>query len=241
VTPPDAVPRDVPELSETVADNILVRGRDLARDLVGSFTFTEMFLLELRGEPAPPEHVRVVDAVLVSVMEHGMTPSALATRLVLDAAPEALQGAVAAGLLGTGSRFLGAMEQAAELLQELDKLEDGTDAASRHVEALLAEGRKLPGFGHNLHAKGDPRVDALIGVAKREGVAGRYCGRHATLIDAVRELRPDLIPNAAGAIAAVLLDLGFTPEQTRGFAGLVAHASDEATSHRARAVWEGLA
>jgi citrate synthase len=244
VTKPDAVRHPLPELCETIGDDIFVRGHDLARELVGSLTFTEMLLLELRGEPAPAEHVRVVDAVLVSIMEHGLTPSALTTRLVLDAAPEALQGAVAAGLLATGSRFLGAMQEAAELLEELAREENG---AARLVDQILSAGRRLPGFGHNLHAVDDPRVEALLNVAKREGVAGPFCMLHGELIETVRLTRPDLIPNAAGAIAAVLLDLGFAAGQTRGFAliarcaGLVAHASDELTSHRARAVWEANA
>jgi citrate synthase len=246
VTTTDVGRLGVPALSETVGDDILVRGRDLARDLIGSFSFTEMLLLELRGEPAPPEHVRVVDAILVSVMEHGLTPSALTTRLVLDAAPEALQGAVAAGLLATGSRFLGAMQEAAELLERVG-VRSGADGPAAVVAEELAAGRRLPGFGHNLHGAVDPRVEALFTVARREGVAAHHCAVHAALADAVRAARPELIPNAAGAIAAVTLDLGFTAAQSRGFAliarcaGLVAHAGDEAITHRARSVWESQA
>jgi citrate synthase len=229
-------------LCELSGDDIRVRGFDVARELVGTYSFTEMLLLELRGTPAAPEHVRVVDAVLVSVMEHGLTPSALATRLVLDAAPESIPGAIAAGLLGTGTRFLGAMEQAAELLQ--DAQVRGADEA---VRSVLDAGGRLAGFGHNLHAAIDPRVDALLAVAQREGTAGSACAAHRKLVAAVRHARPELIPNAAGAIAAVLLDLGFEPRLTPGFAlvarcaGLLAHVADEAAQPRARAIWEANA
>jgi citrate synthase len=136
------------------------------------------------------------------------------------------------------------MQESAEFLEELAREKN---SAARLVEEALSAGRRLPGFGHNLHTADDPRVEALLAVAKRERVAGQFCALHRELAEAVRLARPDLIPNAAGAIAAVLLDLGFGAEQTRGFAliarcaGLVAHASDELTSHRARAIWEANA
>src|SRR3954447_16670335 len=109
----------VPPISSTDGDDIIVRGHRLATDLLGKVTLTEMFLLDMDGALPDPARVRMVDAVLVALVEHGITPSTLAARLVLDGAPEAAQGAVAAGLLAVGSRFLGTIEQTADLLQRI--------------------------------------------------------------------------------------------------------------------------
>src|SRR5918999_5076733 len=89
------------------ADSITVMGRDVARDLMGNVTLTELaFLLVQRRMPSA-EETRLFDAVLVSLADHGLTPTVLAARLTHTGAPESLQGAVAAGLLGAGSVFLG--------------------------------------------------------------------------------------------------------------------------------------
>lgn len=235
-----------PPLSTTRENRIQVRGRDLAGELIGNLSFTEMLLLDLHGEPQSPAHVRVVDAVLVVMMEHGITPSTLAARLVLDGAPESMQGAVAAGLLAAGSRFLGAIEEAARLLQAV--VAGGgsrLDSARSHVRELLAAGSPIPGFGHNLHVGDDPRVAALFGVVRAEGVAGD----HVACVEPVREAISletgrALIPNAAVAVAAVLSDLGYTADVVRGFslvarcAGLFAHVVDERRRPMARQVWQ---
>lgn len=229
-------------------DSILVRGHDLA-DLIPRLSFTEMMLLDLRGEVPPPAHVRLVDAVLVAMMEHGLTPSTLSARLVLDGDPEFMQGAVAAGLLAVGSRFLGVIEEAAELLQRVVAeaargRADLPSAVEGQVEALLGRGWRVPGLGHNLHQREDPRVRALLSLAGETGLSGV----HVEALDLVRlgvqRRGKDLIVNAAGAIAAILSDLGYPPDEVRGFAlvarcaGLFAHVVDERHRPQARAIWE---
>ena len=235
----------LPPLSETIDDRIEVRGRDLAGELIGKFSFTEMLLLDLHGEEQPAGHVRVVDAVLVTLMEHGITPSTLAARIVLDGAPESMQGALAAGLLATGSRFLGVIEEAAALVQSVQTAEPLDESARSRVRALLADGKRVPGFGHNLHSREDPRVEALIALAREEGVAGPHVASLDALRDAVEaETGRRLIPNAAGAVAAILSDLGYEAGDIRGFAlvarsaGIFAHIADERRNPVARAVWQ---
>jgi citrate synthase len=234
-------------LSETVDDRIKVRGRDLADELVGRLSLTEAMLLDLHGVEATPGHVRMVDAILVALMEHGITPSTLAARLVLDGAPESPQGALAAGLLAVGSRFLGVVDASAALLQHV--IADGGElraAAGRRVAAILAAGDHVPGLGHNLHGNEDPRVPVLREIAEREGIAGP----HVRAQDAVATAFADqtgrtLIVNAAGIAGAILSDLGYAPQQIRGFslvaraAGLFAHLVDEQRRPIARTVWEG--
>ena len=229
-------------------DRITVRGFDLADELIGQVSFTEMLLLDLTGEPPSPTTVRMVDAVLVALMEHGITPSTLATRLALDGAPESLQGAVAAGLLAVGSRFLGVIEDAAHTVQTVAR--DGETlgleaAAGRRVDSLQAAGLPVPGLGHNLHGHEDPRVAALLRVAEKERLSDRHVRALRALHAAANDrLGKELIVNAAGAAAAVLLDLGHPPGQVRGFAlvtrcaGLFAHAVDELKRPLAREVWE---
>jgi citrate synthase len=233
-------------ISTTEGDEIIVRGRRLAGDLLGRVSFTEMFLLDMDGAPADPHRVRMVDAVLVALMEHGITPSTLAARLVLDGAPEATQGAVAAGLLAVGSRFLGTVEQAAEVLQRIVSATGGAphEAARLEVRRLLESGARIPGLGHNLHSAGDPRVEVLVRIAEEEGLRATHVDALFTVREvAAAESGRELIVNAAGAIGAILSDMGYAPAAMRGFAlvaraaGIVAHIVDEQAHPMAREVW----
>ena len=227
--------------------NISVRGHDLASEIVGHMTFTELLLLDITGRAPAPGEVRVVDAVLVTLMEHGITPSSLITRLALDGAPESTQGAIAAGLLSVGSRFLGVIEESARLLQEVvaSAGEDGSlaDAARARVDVELAAKRRIPGLGHNFLSE-DPRPATLLGIARDEGLDGR----HAEALEQVRVAlseatgRPFLV-NATGGVGAVLSDLNFEADMIRGFAlvarcgGLVAHLADERRNPIGRRIW----
>jgi citrate synthase len=120
------------EISSHDLHHIWVRGHDLTRDLIGKLTFTEMVLLLVCGRlPDPAEH-RLLDAILVSLVEHGLTPSAAVARVTYAVAPEALQGAVAAGLLGAGSAVLGSMEECGQVLARIaDESSAGTLTARR--------------------------------------------------------------------------------------------------------------
>jgi citrate synthase len=217
---------------------ILVRGRDLARELIGRITFTEHFWLLLTGSLPTPGQLRVLDAALVAIAEHGLVPSVQVSRMTLAAAPEALQGAVAAGILGCGSVVLGASEAAGRLLAEISARAKSTaspDAAADEVVRKYREaGQAIPGYGHPLHRGGDPRSQRLLEVA----VEANTSGPHAQIARAVERLLPQLIGrplalNVSGAIAAVLLDAGYPLLALKGVpllartAGLVAHLLEE--------------
>jgi citrate synthase len=236
----------LPPISTTQGDEIIVRGHRLAGDLLGRVSFTEMFLLDMDGTLADAHRVRMVDAVLVALVEHGITPSTLAARLVLDGAPEATQGAVAAGLLAVGSRFLGTIEQVADMVQRVVSVA-APEAARLEVQSIMSSGGRIPGLGHNLHSRVDPRVEVLIRIAGEEGLRGA----HVDALFAVREAAAaqserSLIVNAAGAIGAILSDMGYPPGKVRGFAlvaraaGLVAHVTDERERPIAREVWTSV-
>lgn len=120
----------------------------------------------LRGKDPPDEREsRLFNAMLVTLVEHGVTPSALAARPTHLGAPEALQGAVAAGLLGLGSVFVGSMEGAARLLSE-------AVAAGKDAKTVVAGQKRIPGLGHPIHKPLDPRSTRLFEIARETGYYG---------------------------------------------------------------------
>jgi citrate synthase len=249
VTTPGRVEAATTSASESPT-TIRIAGRDI-RDLIGTTSLTEAMLLAIDGSEPDAARTRVIDGVLVSLMDHGITPSSLATRLVLDGAPESIGGAVAAGLLATGSRFLGTIEDSAALLQRIVAGSGAAGMIGRAADAevilVLDAGARVPGLGHNLHGDKDPRVDVLIDLARSEKLDGPHVSAFELLPAVVeRRLGRRLVPNAAGAIGAILMDLGYQPEDTRGFAlvarcaGLFSHVLDERRKPLAREVWQSL-
>ena len=228
-------------IGHSTADRITVAGRDVAEELMGRVSFTDLAFMLVARRPPTAGEARVFDAVLVSLADHGLTPTVLAARLTYTGAPESLQGAVAAGLLGAGSVFLGPTADTAEFLHAIVAAErpEGDDAlraaAEAAVRARLEEGRRVPGLGHPVHKDVDPRVPRLYELAAEAGVLGP----HMRLLEAVRAANEAIsgrrLPiNGAGAAGAALADLGLPAEAARGFAllartaGLVGHLAEEA-------------
>ena len=169
--------------------------------------------------------------VLVSLADHGLTPTVLAARLTHTGAPESLQGAMAAGLLGAGSVFLGVVEDTVRFLDEIgDDVEGGV---AREIEA----GRRVPGLGHPVHKVEDPRVPRIYAIAEETGLTGTYLTRlrEVAAVHAERSGR-ELPVNGAGVAGAALADLGFPVALLRGFAllartaGLLGHLAEEMES-----------
>ena len=225
-------------ISASNSETILVRGRDLVTQLMGKISFTDHFWLLLTGQMPSAQQRLMLDATLVAIAEHGLVPSVQASRMTLAAAPEALQGAVAAGILGCGSVVLGSAEAAgrflAEIAAETDAGKPVDEAVTSVVQAYRAQRRAIPGYGHPLHTQNDPRGTRLLEIA-----AGAGCsGRHVDLARRTQELLPGLIGkrltlNVSGAIPAVLLDVGYPVAALKGIpilaraASLVAHLLEE--------------
>jgi citrate synthase len=229
------------DIAQSSADRIVVRGHDLT-ELIGTVSLGDMAFLELTGRLPAPNESTVFNAITVTLVEHGLTPSAIATRMTLLGAPESLQGAVAAGLLGLGDRFGGPVENAARMLQEA-----GDRTAAAIVAAFREKGRPVPGVGHPQHTEADPRVARLFEVAAANGLAGR----HVELMrevgeEATRQAGRRLPVNATGAIGAVASELGLDWHVCRGLAvmaraiGLVAHVQEEMQQPIARAILERI-
>ncbi len=211
-----------------------IRGYDLVSELIGKISFTDMIFLYLMGRmPSAPQR-RVLDAILVTMVDHGV-PAGLTARLTLRSAPESLQGAVAAGLLGVGSQFGGVMQNSAELLSRIVSVPMSRDAIRRHVQELRSARRPVPGFGHPDFRPVDPRALALLELADQEAVAGDHVRALLTLSAVVDEVigKPVTI-NVTGAISAILSDVGLDPRTLRGISliartpGLVGQLKEEA-------------
>jgi citrate synthase len=238
--------RPTTAIAHHTADRIYVRGHDLVEDLIGHLSFTEMIHLQLTGRRPTPLQVRVLDAVLVVLMEHGHTPSSIVARQIYHSAPEAMQGAVAAGLLGVGSTFVGTMENAALLIDDLlAHAHDMRGRAAAIARAHHERGKPLPGFGHPFHKPDDPRSPRLFEIARAHGAEGRHIDAIQLLSQEVDRVHGQhLTINVTGAVAAVLGEIGIPQRIMRGLAvvsraaGLVGHIHEEQRNPTARYVWD---
>ncbi|HEX5101642.1 MAG TPA: citryl-CoA lyase [Polyangiaceae bacterium] len=233
-------------IATSTPDDVFIRDKSLCKELIGKISFTEMIYFQVLGTLPTPAQTAIVDACLVTLMEHGLTPSALATRLIYSSAEEAMQAAVAAGLLAVGSRFVGTTEGAGELLARIVAAgDDGAAEAQRIAVAFKTEKKSLPGFGHPFHKPDDPRSPVLLALARQHGVAGAHV-RAVELLSAAIDATygKHITLNATGAIAAVLADAGIPRQILRGFAliaraaGLVGHVHEEQQKPAMRAIWE---
>lgn len=230
--------RPVSHISQAYADRVEVRGRDLCHQLMGRMSFTEYFHLLLTGAEPTEEQRFFLDLLLVAIAEHGMMPTNVAARMTLAAAPDSLQGAVAAGILGCGPVLLGTSEECARLLEQGQRaLASGqrpqavADGIARSVHA---SGERMPGFGHPIHRPLDPRAERILELADARAVGGSHVLLARCLRDAVAAVwgKP-LTMNVSMPIAAVMLDLGFPSTSVKAVpllartAGLLAHLAEE--------------
>jgi citrate synthase len=224
--PASPVPAFPTSLGTSDADTITLLGHDLAADLMGKVGFAELAMWLVTQQRPTPAQVRVLEAVLVALADHGFTPTAIAARLTYLSAPESVQGALAAGLLGGGSRFLGVTEDAGQFLAQalagrpVPSDDAGFDAlALAAIQSARARRRLVPGLGHPIHKVSDPRTPALLAIAAAEGLRGP----HLRLFEAIGRVHPRVLGralplNGAGTCGAALADLGLPVELLRGFA-----------------------
>lgn len=239
------------DMGSSTADRIVVRGHDLVEDLIGKVSLGDMAFLELKGRLPTRQESTVFNALAVTLVEHGMTPSAIAARLTYFGAPESLQGAVAAGLLGIGDRFGGSVEEAARTLQEAlagSGAEVDLNELARKIVATHKE-RKRPiaGLGHPIHKLIDPRTPRLFALAAENGFSGRYVQlMKAISVEAEGSHGRELPVNATGAIGAIASELDIPWKVTRGLAviaraiGLVAHIQEELEEPLAAEIWNRI-
>jgi citrate synthase len=217
---------------------IKVHGLDLCSEIVGVVDFGQMAFLEIFARLPNANEARMFNAMMVILVEHGITPSSLATRMTYCGAPEAVQASVAAGLLGLGSVFVGSLDNAAKMLQEalpdpqasIDLKELAADIVSAH----RSRREIIPGVGHPFHKPIDPRAPALFKVARETGFAGRYVELVENIgAEASKQYGRPLPPNVTGAMAAIASEFKLPWKMCRGLAvaaravGLVGHIIEE--------------
>lgn len=220
------------DLGWSTVDRITVRGKDLPGEILGHLNLGDMAFLELTGRSPDARQSKIFNAMVVTLVEHGVTPSALVARLTYLGAPEALQAAVAGGLLGLGSVFVGSMEGVAKLCTE------AFAKGSPDVKAIIAAHKRIPGLGHPLHKPVDPRTVRLFEIARETGHYGKFC---RLMEEIAREKKLTL--NATGAIGALACELGLDWKVVRGLGvmaravGLVGHILEETRDPMAEEIW----
>jgi citrate synthase len=230
----------------STATTIRVRGRDMVNELIGNYTFTEMLYFLTCGAFPSQQQTRVLDACLVTLMEHGLTPSAVIARLMADSVPEEPQVAIASGLLAIGSVYAGTTESCAALLLAIERrIKAGEGGAiATVVQEYVKAKRPVPGFGHGTHKPDDPRTARLFEIARKEGLGD---GHVALLVKVGEEVDKafgrHITINATGAIGALLLEIGVPVNAMRAYSivsragGLVGHLLEEHETHSGRTIW----
>lgn len=245
----DAPPSEKPQFPTSLGTSDLhtmsLMGHDVTEELMGNLSFGELAYWLITLERPTKQQSRLFEAVLLGLADHGFTPTAIATRVTFLSAPDSIQGALAAGLLGGGSRYLGVTEDTGrflgDVLAALDALpedesgwdEVALDAVRRQREA----GRFVPGLGHPVHKEGDPRTPRLIQIAHEEGLYGPYLALFEAVGRTHEQVLGKRLPlNGAGVSGAALADLGIPQELLRGTvllarcAGLLGHIAEEIRS-----------
>ncbi|MBB5390284.1 MULTISPECIES: citryl-CoA lyase [unclassified Herbaspirillum] len=239
------------DIAYSTPDRIVVRGKDLPNEILGKMNLGDFAYLQLTGKTATQQQSRMFNALLITLVEHGITPSAIAARMTYAGAPESLQAAVAAGLCGLGTVFVGTTEGSAKMLYEaFEGAGDQPDLqalAEQTVAAFRARKQAIPGLGHPVHKPIDPRTPRLFQLAEENDMAGKYV-KLVQLIQAEAERATGkVLPiNATGALGAICCEFGFPWQIVRGFGvmaraiGLVGHILEESQSPMSYRLWHEI-
>ncbi|MGG7567072.1 citryl-CoA lyase [Rhodovulum sp. DZ06] len=246
--------RRKPELTSKIGwstpDRITVHGLDLPTEILGEMNLGDLAFLLVKHRKPTPEESRMFNAVVITLVEHGITPSAIVARMTYLGAPESLQAAVAAGLNGLGSVFVGSMEGAAKMLYDAlpeDQVGTGVDLDALAVKTVAdyrARKQIVPGLGHPVHKPIDPRTPRLFELAAQNGFSGEYIALMRSIgAEAEAKAGRPLAINATGALGAICCEMGFPWFITRGFGtmaraiGLVGHILEERENPIAAELW----
>lgn len=242
------------DIGHTTRTEITLRGKNLATEIIGKMDFVETWFFSAFARRPTPQEKSVINAILVTSLDHGLTPSVIATRMTLLGAPESVSAAVASGLLGAGSRFLGPSVLVARQFKEwtADLPDDAPAGAYESkvnsiLERQATSGRHLPGYGHPIHKDGDPRVPALRQVAQENGFYGKGWKLADTLLARLAAKKPSVPMNAAGAVGVTVFDMALDPDFAAGLslvarcAGLISHILEEKSAPIAQDIWKMVA
>ncbi len=208
----------------------------LQEDLIGNISFSEMVYLLIKGDLPSAKHKKMIEAVLVSFCDHGVTPPSTQAARLMASAGSPVNACLAGGILAFGENHAGAIENAMKTLQEGVKLSDvyrrqASESANFIVEELRNSGKKVPGFGHRYHTE-DPRARKLLKIAEQYGCKGKHL-ELAVEIEKILMNEKRIKMNIDGANAAILSDMGFNWRFGCGMfiigriPGILAHVNEE--------------
>jgi citrate synthase len=229
-------------ITKVEPNKLSVRGYKLD-ELMGKVSYAQMVYLLFKGE-MPSENIgKMIEAILVSSVDHGTTPPSVLSALTVASTGAPLNASVAAGILSISEFHGGAIEECMHILRQgMDLVEkddnDSDTAAGQIIEEYRSVKKRLSGFGHRVHTN-DPRTAKLFQLAKDYGIAGKYLELARTFVKQLKEITgKDLPLNVDGAIAALLCEMDFDPVLANAFfmiarvPGLVAHIYEEKTRYK---------
>jgi citrate synthase len=224
-------------------NHIVTRGFP-QEDLIGDLSFSEMVYLLIKGAKPSKNESKMLEAVLVSFCDHGITPPSTQVARLMATTGSSLNSCVSGGIMAFGKYHAGALEQCMKLLQESVKSKlnlfesqkmnhtiDIEDLAFQLVEDCLSNNKRIPGYGHRYH-KQDPRAPKIIELTKKHG----FYGVHTQLSVAIEKHlyeRKNILLNVDGANAGVLSDMGFNWQIGTGIfmigrlPALISHVDEE--------------
>jgi len=230
------------EITKIKPDEIRLRGYRID-ELMGNVTFPEAVYLALKGELPGKEIGELINAILVSSIDHGATPPSVLAARTIASTGAPLNAAVAGGILAVSRWHGGAIEMCMQHLIEIKRMMgeenlDEVQATRKLVSAYRAQKKRLSGFGHRIHKK-DPRTKTLFDLAEKAKLNGNFISIARSLSGAIKEILGRELPiNVDGAIAALLCELDFPPEVANGFfmmarvPGLIAHIFEEQSNQK---------
>jgi citryl-CoA lyase len=229
-------------ISTATTEKTLIRGYDL-EELITKLNFTQMIFLLWKGELPNKKEEALFNTILVASAEHGISPPSITAARLAYSGSGQFNSAVAAGLLAIGKHHGGAIEQCAHLLQiHIDEEFQGksSDVVAKHIVDNMTERKqRIPGFGHKIYTDADPRAQKILDTAKKQGFSGKYVETLFAIEKYLETKKGKKFPiNIDGAIAAILLEMGFDWKLGMGFflmartAGIIAHVSEEAIKEK---------
>ncbi len=229
-------------ISTATAEKTLVRGYDLY-ELMTKANFPQMIFLLWKGELPTKKEEALFNTILVASAEHGISPPSITAARIAYSGSGQFNSAVAAGIIAIGQHHGGAIEQCAQLLQiHIDEEFKGkhVEIIAQHiVDNMVTRKQRIPGFGHKIYTDVDPRAQIIVEQARKLGYKGKYIETLYAMEKCLEAKKGKKFPiNIDGAIAAVLLEMGFDWKLGMGFflmartAGIIAHVHEEATREK---------
>jgi len=196
-------------------------------DLIGTVSFSEMIYILLKGEKPNKNQIKILDAIFVSCIEHGISvPSIIAARAVASGG-NSLNTSVASGISALGDYHGGAIENCAKFLESISDYK-------KIVSTYIENKQVFPGFGHKIYKDFDPRTKKLFKLTNKLNLSKKYVKLVFDIESEIEKIKgKKLCLNVDGIIAAIILDLGFDSSLGKAFfiisrvPGICVHVNEE--------------